>query len=175
MDYTVSDQRKRIHPYKFNLWVALGAIVMMFGGFTSAYLVMHTRDTWVSFELPEQFWEWMAITPEECWSLTPREYLGLKSRLFVVANVPHPPNCLRHGFCTYDIAANKNPGRTATRLCHTDQEELWEHYNGEATSEAGKKYQRITPTTAAEIAKGFVPAVTALPATPAGARQPLQA
>jgi cytochrome c oxidase subunit III len=56
MDYTVSVQRKKIHPYKFNLWVALASIVMFFGGLTSAYLVMRVRTTWVSFDLPKQFW-----------------------------------------------------------------------------------------------------------------------
>ena len=49
-------QRNRIHPYKFNLWIALGSIVMMFAGFTSAYIVMHGRNTWESFPLPGIFW-----------------------------------------------------------------------------------------------------------------------
>lgn len=57
MDYTVNQtQQNRIHPYKFNLWVAIGSIIMMFGGFTSAYVVMHARNTWVSFDLPVEFW-----------------------------------------------------------------------------------------------------------------------
>ncbi len=56
MAYTVSEQRQRIHPYKFNLWIALGSIVMLFGGFTSAYVVMHARDNWIQFVLPGIFW-----------------------------------------------------------------------------------------------------------------------
>ncbi|WP_344974262.1 cytochrome c oxidase subunit 3 [Compostibacter hankyongensis] len=56
MGKMVHAQRKRIHPYKFNMWVAMGSIVMMFAGFTSAYLVMQSRSTWQSFELPEVFW-----------------------------------------------------------------------------------------------------------------------
>lgn len=126
-------------------------------------------------ELPAQLWDWLAITPEACWDITPRHYLTLKSALFAAANVPHPHNCLRHSFATYDMAANKNPGRTATILCHKDQEELWEHYNGIATSEAGKKYQRITPATAQELARGFAPAIAPLPSTPPAALQRLQA
>ncbi|MBX5438393.1 MAG: cytochrome c oxidase subunit 3, partial [Thermoflavifilum sp.] len=55
MAYTVSVQRKKIHPYKFNMWVAIAAIVMMFGGLTSAYVVMHGQARWVSFQLPHQF------------------------------------------------------------------------------------------------------------------------
>jgi len=35
----VNDQRKKIHPHKFTLWVALGSIIMMFAGLTSAYIV----------------------------------------------------------------------------------------------------------------------------------------
>ena len=61
MEHAVSTQRNRIHPYKFNLWVGLAAIVMMFAGFTSAYIVMQSRSTWVSFELPHIFWFSTAI------------------------------------------------------------------------------------------------------------------
>jgi cytochrome c oxidase subunit 3 len=31
---TVNEQRKKIHPHKFTLWVALGSIIMMFAGLT---------------------------------------------------------------------------------------------------------------------------------------------
>ncbi|MCL6524881.1 MAG: cytochrome c oxidase subunit 3 [Thermoflavifilum sp.] len=55
MTYAVIAQRKKIHPYKFNMWVAIAAIVMMFGGFTSAYVVMRGQERWVSFQLPHQF------------------------------------------------------------------------------------------------------------------------
>lgn len=55
MEKMVSAQRKRIHPYKFIIWVAMGSIVMLFGGFTSAYVVMHARSTWESFQLPGIF------------------------------------------------------------------------------------------------------------------------
>lgn len=122
--------------------------------------------------MPDQLWAWLAVTPEECWTLAPRDYLTLKSKLFVVAGVPHPHNCARHSFATYDLRAHKNPGRTATLLCHTDQEQLWEHYLGIATHEMGKKYQRITPGNCAELAQGWQPVVFAAFATPEDA--PLQ-
>ena len=32
-------QRKKIHPHKFAMWLAIGSIVMMFAGLTSAYIV----------------------------------------------------------------------------------------------------------------------------------------
>lgn len=52
----MSEQRGRIHPYKFNMWVALGSIVMLFAGFTSAYIVMRGDGGWQSFALPHIFW-----------------------------------------------------------------------------------------------------------------------
>lgn len=115
-------------------------------------------------DLPSQLWDWLAIAPDECWELTPRQYAELKNTLFPQARVPHPHNCLRHNFATYYTAAFKNPGRTATILCHRDQEQLWRHYNGRATMEQGKRYQTITPRTAAKMAVGFVPDVP--PAVP---------
>jgi len=104
--------------------------------------------------MPDQVWDWLAITPEGCWALTPRQYMQLKSDLFTEAGVPHPHNCLRHSFCTYDVAAHKNPGRTAYILCHTDQELLWRRYKGNATQSDGLLYQTITPATALEVAEG---------------------
>jgi cytochrome c oxidase subunit 3 len=51
-----SDQKKRIHPYKFTLWVAMGSIIMMFAGFTSAYIVKRNQVNWQGFDLPVIFW-----------------------------------------------------------------------------------------------------------------------
>lgn len=50
------EQRKRIHPHKFTLWVALASILMMFAGFTSAYIVKRNQANWFSFELPNVLW-----------------------------------------------------------------------------------------------------------------------
>src|SRR5262245_2542828 len=52
----VSTQRNRIHPHKFTLWVAIGSIVMMFAGLTSAYIVKRDQPNWTSFEMPVIFW-----------------------------------------------------------------------------------------------------------------------
>ena len=52
----VSNERKRIHPHKFTLWVAMGSIIMMFAGLTSAYLVRRAQANWLSFQLPPVFW-----------------------------------------------------------------------------------------------------------------------
>jgi cytochrome c oxidase subunit 3 len=53
---TVSDQRKKIHPHKFTLWVGLGSIIMMFAAFTSAYIVKRQQPGWTSFDIPRSFW-----------------------------------------------------------------------------------------------------------------------
>ena len=52
----VNEQRKKIHPHKFTLWVALGSIVMMFAGLTSAYIVKRDQPGWTSFPVPTAFW-----------------------------------------------------------------------------------------------------------------------
>jgi cytochrome c oxidase subunit 3 len=56
MSTAVMEQRKRIHPHKFTLWVGIASIVMMFAGFTSAYIVKRNQANWVTFELPVMFW-----------------------------------------------------------------------------------------------------------------------
>jgi cytochrome c oxidase subunit 3 len=50
------EQRKKIHPHKYSLWIAMGSISMMFIGFTSAYVVKRSQANWVSFDLPAIFW-----------------------------------------------------------------------------------------------------------------------
>lgn len=50
------EQRKRIHPTKFTLWVAIGSIIMMFAGLTSAYVVKRSMPSWTTFEMPVIFW-----------------------------------------------------------------------------------------------------------------------
>src|ERR1700755_2164828 len=49
-------QRKKIHPHKFTLWVAIGSMVMMFAGLTSAYIVKREQANWTSFDMPRVFW-----------------------------------------------------------------------------------------------------------------------
>lgn len=56
MPATVSNERKRIHPHKFTLWVGLGSIIMMFAGLTSAYIVRKAAANWLEFEFPSVFW-----------------------------------------------------------------------------------------------------------------------
>ena len=56
MSTVLSEERKRIHPHKFVMWIAMGSIVMMFAGLTSAYLVRKAEANWLVFSLPPVFW-----------------------------------------------------------------------------------------------------------------------
>lgn len=57
----VMEQRKKIHPHKFTLWVAIASISMMFAGVTSAYIVKKDQANWLSFDLPVVFWYSTAV------------------------------------------------------------------------------------------------------------------
>jgi cytochrome c oxidase subunit III len=57
----VIDQRRKIHPHKFTLWVAIGSIIMMFAGLTSAYIVKREQPGWTKFEVPLSFWYSTAV------------------------------------------------------------------------------------------------------------------
>lgn len=52
---TVEYRPNRIHPLKFALWIAIGGMVMMFGAFTSAYIVRRAQGNWLEFKLPDIF------------------------------------------------------------------------------------------------------------------------
>ncbi|RLD19016.1 MAG: cytochrome oxidase subunit III [Bacteroidetes bacterium] len=48
--------RNRIHPQTFALWAAMASILMMFGAFTSAYLVRQAAGNWQEYQVPEIFY-----------------------------------------------------------------------------------------------------------------------
>lgn len=52
----MTEQRKKIHPHKFTLWIAIGSITMMFAGLTSAYIIKRNQPNWLEFSLPVVFW-----------------------------------------------------------------------------------------------------------------------
>jgi len=47
--------KNKIHPQKFALWIACASIVMMFVGFTSAFVVRRAAGNWLEFDLPNLF------------------------------------------------------------------------------------------------------------------------
>src|SRR5215510_4142499 len=56
MDIVANQQRQRIHPHKFILWVAIASIVMMFAGLTSAFIVKSNLAGWNNIVMPKVFW-----------------------------------------------------------------------------------------------------------------------
>ena len=56
MNTVAMEQRKKIHPHKFTLWVGIGSLLMMFAGLTSAYIVKRNQANWQTFDLPPFFW-----------------------------------------------------------------------------------------------------------------------
>ena len=57
----MKEEKNRIHPHKFTLWIALASIVMMFAGLTSAYIIKRNLSNWITFDLPVIFWYSTAI------------------------------------------------------------------------------------------------------------------
>jgi cytochrome c oxidase subunit III len=55
------EKKQKLHPHKFTLWVAIGSILMMFAGLTSAYIVKRNQANWQTFELPLTFWYSTAV------------------------------------------------------------------------------------------------------------------
>ena len=51
MSTVVMEQKNKIHPHKFTLWMGIGSIVMMFAGLTSAYIVKRNQVNWITFDL----------------------------------------------------------------------------------------------------------------------------
>ena len=56
-----SYRQNKIHPQKFGLWVSFASIMMMFGAFTSAYIVRRAAGNWLEFKLPEIFYVSTAV------------------------------------------------------------------------------------------------------------------
>ena len=61
MDIVSTQQQNRIHPHKFALWVAIAAIIMMFAGLTSAYIVKSGQPGWEQVRTPRLFWYSTAV------------------------------------------------------------------------------------------------------------------
>lgn len=58
-DLRIVEEAKKprsMNPKKFALWLFIVSVCMLFGAWTSAYLVKRAEPGWSSFELPSQFW-----------------------------------------------------------------------------------------------------------------------
>lgn len=56
METVMNQQKKKLHPHKFTLWVAIASILMMFAGLTSAFIVKSNLVGWRNIEVPKIFW-----------------------------------------------------------------------------------------------------------------------
>ncbi len=68
-------ESRRMHPQKFALYMAMGSIIMMFAGLTSAYIVRQAQGNWVYYELPFTFWISTAVIVASSVTI----HLGLKA------------------------------------------------------------------------------------------------
>lgn len=48
-------ERRKIHPQKFMMWVAIASMSMAFAGLTSGYMVREAQGNWRYFSLPQFF------------------------------------------------------------------------------------------------------------------------
>ncbi len=58
-DFRIIEEAKKpnsMNPKKFALWLFIVSVCMLFGGWTSAYIVKRGEPGWTSFELPGEFW-----------------------------------------------------------------------------------------------------------------------
>jgi cytochrome c oxidase subunit III len=58
-DIRIVEEAKKprsMNPKKFALWLFIVSVCMLFGAWTSAYIVKRGEPGWSSFELPGEFW-----------------------------------------------------------------------------------------------------------------------
>lgn len=53
---TATAQRQKIHPHKLLMWIGIASMCMMFGGWTSAFMVRKAQGNWLLFTMPISFW-----------------------------------------------------------------------------------------------------------------------
>jgi cytochrome c oxidase subunit 3 len=61
MEIVMNQQKKKMHPHKFTMWVAIGSIVMMFAGLTSAFIVKSNQTGFRQITVPKIFWVSTAV------------------------------------------------------------------------------------------------------------------
>jgi cytochrome c oxidase subunit III len=50
-----AEEGKRLNPQLFSLWVGMASMLMLFGAFTSAYIVKQGAGNWLQFSMPTIF------------------------------------------------------------------------------------------------------------------------
>lgn len=57
----MNQPKRKLHPYKYLLWVGIASIVMLFAGFSSAFIVKSHQANWLSFRVPGIFYYSTAV------------------------------------------------------------------------------------------------------------------
>lgn len=52
----MENNKVRIHPQRYLMWIAIASIVMMFAGLSSAFIVKRAQANWVSYTIPLAFY-----------------------------------------------------------------------------------------------------------------------
>jgi cytochrome c oxidase subunit III len=73
--------RNKINSQLFSLWVGMGSVIMLFGAFTSAYIVRQGAGNWLQFTVPYQFFISTAVIALSSISLH-MAYNAYKQRVF---------------------------------------------------------------------------------------------
>jgi cytochrome c oxidase subunit 3 len=55
------EQPISMHPKKFALWLFIVSVLMVFAGWTSAFIVRQAEGNWLDYDLPQIFWVTSAI------------------------------------------------------------------------------------------------------------------
>lgn len=53
---SISERPLAMNPLKFALWLFIATIVMLFGAWTSAYIVRRAEGNWLNFDLPSMMY-----------------------------------------------------------------------------------------------------------------------
>lgn len=96
---------------------------------------------------PDNLWSWLSPwrgKPEAWVPLTKRMMQEEKSKAFSRAGVVNKGNDLRHSFCTYLIARDKDASKCAFLMQHRSPARLYESYRGASTEAEGKRWFAIT-------------------------------
>lgn len=59
----------RINPKKFALWAGMASILMMFMGWTSAYIIKQASGNWIDYKIPSIFYVSTAIILLSSWTI----------------------------------------------------------------------------------------------------------
>lgn len=103
----------------------------------------HYIDGW-----PANLFRWLEHAPDDCWSLSGRNYGSHKAMAFARANLENPGNVFRHTFATMHLAAYREGESLRRLLQHRNLATMLAHYLGRGvTQKTARAYFLISPRT----------------------------